>query len=66
MNKNIIKIDFSKIEFNSNANSDCGGFSYSWICPDCGERIVWAPAMWWRMECCREWDLEISITGEKN
>jgi hypothetical protein len=60
-----IKIDFSDTELNTNANSECGGIVYSWICPDCGERISWAPDMWWEMKCCQDWTFEIKITGEK-
>lgn len=45
-------------------NSDCGGHGMEWTCPDCGETVRYAPAMWWRLECsCREWDLKIEATG---
>jgi hypothetical protein len=60
-----VNINFNDIEFDDNANSDCGGFTYSWLCPDCGDKIIWAPDMWWSMDCCRKWDFKVTITGKK-
>lgn len=60
-----IEIAFNALEFNTNANTDCGGFSVSWVCPDCGDRVSWAPSMWWDLKCCREWDFFIKVVGGK-
>ena len=61
-----IKLYLNDIEFKNNYTSDCGGMGFEWFCPDCGERIIYAPSMWWRMECsCRTWNFEMIITGEK-
>ena len=64
MNKPI-KLSLSDIKLSTNFNSDCGGAGFTWDCPDCDERLAWAPDMWWRNECCREWDFKIIITGKK-
>lgn len=46
-------------------HDDAGGAGIAWQCPDCHSELVWAPAMWWDLECrCknRRWDLDLKIT----
>ena len=65
MRKEQIKIGFSDIKFND-ANADCGGFSISWKCPKCKTMVVWAPSMWWKLECeykCYDWDFDMVAIG---
>lgn len=52
------------LEFSQDFNTDCGGWGFTWKCPDCGEQVSWAPYAWWRTECsCRTWTLDIKATG---
>lgn len=60
------KIQVDDYEFETDFNSDCGGGGFTWICPDCEEKIAWAPYHWWRLECsCRDWDFNVKMTGYK-
>jgi len=58
-----VKIKFYDVDINTDAHTDCGGVAFAWRCPDCGERIVWAPYRWWDMKCCRDWEFDVKITG---
>ena len=59
-----VTIQFNKMNFHNDLNSDCGGFGFEWKCPDCGEKVTWAPSAWWKLECkCRNWELEIEAKG---
>jgi len=59
------ELSFFDIIFRTDFNSDCGGAGFEWVCPDCGEKVYWAPSMWWELDCsCRNWDFEMVISGE--
>ena len=60
-----MKVEFKDMEMQQ-INSDAGDISISWLCPSCKQELVWAEAMWWRLNCrCSSWDLEIFATAEK-
>ena len=60
-----VAIDSHEIEFSDEFHDDAGGVGASWRCPNCGEKVSWAPGMWWDMDCiCRTWSFNYSVTGE--
>ena len=64
MAKNRIEISLSDLKFEDNLHSDCGGWGFSWTCPNCKEEMRWAPYAWWDLICsCTDWDIEIKAIG---
>jgi hypothetical protein len=56
-------------QLTDDVHDDAGGAGIRWRCPDCGCELIYAPSMWWELECsCKHrnrWDIDVLITRDE-
>lgn len=51
----------------ADVSGEAGGYGFEITCPQCGDKILWAPSAWWSKSCtCRfVWEIDIKAVGTK-